>query len=65
MSRVLQEMKEVEALALRDTSKDDLEVSVSVKNEMANCLHDMSETYEKNLDTMRTELETYYQMKVF
>jgi intermediate filament protein if len=56
-----QEMKELAALAYRDTTAENREFW---KNELAQCLREISETYEDKLNAMRGELETYYNMKI-
>lgn len=56
-----QEMKELAALAYRDTTQENREFW---KNEMGNALREIQSTYDEKLDQMRGELETYYNMKV-
>lgn len=54
-------MKELAALAYRDTTAENREFW---KNEMAQCLREISNTYDEKLEIMRGELETYYNLKV-
>lgn len=56
-----QEMKELAALAYRDTTNENREFW---KSEMAQAMREIQSTYDEKLDTMRAELETYYNMKV-
>merc|ERR1711976_176504 len=56
-----QEMKELAALAYRDTTAENREFW---KNEMGNCLREIQATYDEKLDSMRGELETFYNMKL-
>ena len=56
-----QEMKELAALAYRDTTNENREFW---KSEMAQAMREIQATYDEKLDTMRAELETYYNMKV-
>ena len=58
---VWQEMKELAALAYRDTTSENREYW---KSELSNALREIQVTYDDKLDTMRTEMETYYNMKV-
>ena len=57
----LQEMKELAALAYRDTTQENREFW---KNEMGAALREIQATYDEKLDVMRGELETYYNLKV-
>ena len=54
-------MKELAALAYRDTTKENREFW---KNEMGQALREIQQTYDEKLDIMRGEMETYYNMKV-
>ena len=54
-------MKELAALAYRDTTSENREYW---KSELSNALREIQVTYDDKLDTMRTEMETYYNMKV-
>lgn len=54
-------MKELAALAYRDTTSENREYW---KSELSNALREIQTTYDDKLDSMRTELETYYNMKV-
>ena len=54
-------MKELAALAYRDTTQENREFW---KNELGNALREIQATYDEKLDTMRAELETYYNLKV-
>jgi len=56
-----QEMKELAALAYRDTTQENREFW---KNEMGNALREIQATYDEKLDQMRGELETYYNLKI-
>jgi intermediate filament protein if len=56
-----QEMKELQALAYRDTTQENRDFW---KNEMANCLRDIQQAYEDKTDEMRLDLERYYNMKI-
>jgi len=56
-----QEMKELAALAYRDTTAENRDFW---KNEMGNALREIQSTYDEKMDAMRTEMETYYNMKV-
>jgi len=56
-----QEMKELAALAYRDTTQENREFW---KNEMGNALREIQQTYDEKLDSMRGELETYYNLKI-
>lgn len=56
-----QEMKELAALAYRDTTPENREFW---KNEMAQCLHELQAEYEIKMDGMRGELESYYNAKL-
>ena len=57
----LQELKELAALAYRDTTKENRDFW---KNEMGNALREIQATYDEKLDTMRNELDQYYSFKV-
>lgn len=56
-----QEMKELAALAYRDTTNENREFW---KSELANAIREIQVTYDEKLDGMRGELETYYNLKV-
>lgn len=56
-----QEMKELSALAYRDTTSENREFW---KNEMGQALREIQAVYDEKLDTMRGELDTYYNLKV-
>jgi len=56
-----QEMKELAALAYRDTTNENREFW---KSELANAIREIQSTYDDKMDSMRGELETYYNMKV-
>jgi len=56
-----QEMKELAALAYRDTTSENREFW---KNEMGNALREIQATYDEKLDTMKAELETFYNLKI-
>ncbi len=57
----VQEMKELAALAYRDTTAEN---RVFWKNEMGNALREIQETYDEKLEQMRAELEAFYNVKV-
>jgi len=57
----LQEMKELAALAYRDTSAESRDFW---KNEMAQALREIEGMYADKLDTMKTEMESNYNLKV-
>ena len=54
-------MKELAALAYRDTTAENREFW---KNEMGAALREIQQCYDEKLDVMRGELEGYYNMKV-
>lgn len=56
-----QEMKELAALAYRDTTAENREFW---KNELGNCLREIQQTYDEKLDVMRGEMQNYYEMKM-
>jgi len=56
-----QEMKELAALAYRDTTSENREFW---KNELGNALREIQATYDEKLDMMKGELETYYNLKI-
>lgn len=56
-----QEMKELAALAYRDTTAENREFW---KSEMSQALREIQETYDEKLDSMRGELEGYYNFKI-
>jgi intermediate filament protein if len=56
-----QEMKELAALAYRDTTSENREFW---KNEMGQCLREIQQVYDEKMDAMRGELETFYNLKV-
>jgi len=56
-----QEMKELAALAYRDTTNENREFW---KNEMGQALREIQTIYDEKLDIMRGELESYYNLKV-
>ena len=55
-------MKELAALAYRDTTAENREYW---KNEMGQALREIHEVYDDKLDGMRNELETFYNLKVY
>jgi predicted nuclease with TOPRIM domain len=57
----MQEMKELQALAYRDTTQENRDFW---KNEMGGALRDIQKVYEDKIDEMRDELEKYYNMKI-
>ena len=54
-------MKELAALAYRDTTAENREFW---KNEMGNALREIQSCYDEKLDVMRGELDTMYNVKV-
>jgi intermediate filament protein if len=56
-----QEMKELAALAYRDTTAENREFW---KNEMGQALREIQQIYDDKMDAMRGELEGYYNLKV-
>ena len=54
-------MKELAALAYRDTTAENREFW---KNEMGQALREIQGVYEEKLDTMRSEIEASYSLKV-
>jgi intermediate filament protein if len=56
-----QELKELSALAYRDTTAENREFW---KNEMGQALREIHQVYDDKLDAMRGELETFYNLKV-
>ena len=56
-----QELKELQAMAYRDTTGENREYW---KNEMGQALREIQEAYDGKVDGMRHELESYYNLKV-
>jgi len=56
-----QELKELAALAYRDTTAENREYW---KNEMAQALREIQTAYDDKMDQMRGDLESFYNMKV-
>jgi len=56
-----QEMKELAALAYRDTTSENREFW---KNEMGQALRDIQSVYDEKLDGIRNDMDTYYNLKV-
>ena len=54
-------MKELAALAYRDTTAENREFW---KNEMGHALREIQQVYDDKLETVRGELETFYNVKV-
>jgi len=54
-------MKELAALAYRDTTAENREFW---KNEMGQALREIQTVYDEKLDSMRGEMETFYNLKV-
>jgi len=57
----VQEMKELAALAYRDTTSENREFW---KNEMGQALREIQDVYDDKLESMRSEMETFYNLKV-
>lgn len=55
-------MKELAALAYRDTTAENREFW---KNEMGQALREIQHIYDEKMDVMRSELEAYYNLKVY
>jgi len=56
-----QELKELAALAYRDTTNENREFW---KNEMGNALRDLQRVYDEKMDGIRDDMEAFYNMKV-
>lgn len=56
-----QELKELAALAYRDTTSENREFW---KNEMGNALRDIQRVYDDKMNTIRNDMEAFYSMKV-
>jgi intermediate filament protein if len=56
-----QEMKELAALAYRDTTAENREFW---KNEMGACMREIQACYDEKMDAMRNELEGHYNLKM-
>jgi intermediate filament protein if len=56
-----QELKELAALAYRDTTAENREFW---KNEMGQAMREIQNVYDEKLDAMRGELETFYNLKI-
>lgn len=54
-------MKELAALAYRDTTAENREFW---KNEMGQALREIQQVYDEKLDSMKGEMETFYNLKV-
>jgi len=54
-------MKELAALAYRDTTAENREFW---KNEMGQALREIQQVYDEKLDSMKAEMETFYNLKV-
>lgn len=61
MLSVLQELKELAALAYRDTTNENREFW---KNEMGGALRDIQRIYDDKIDSIREEAETFFNIKV-
>jgi len=57
----LQELKELQAMAYRDTTSENREFW---KNEMGQALREIQQTYDEKIDGVRSEMEGYYNLKV-
>jgi hypothetical protein len=58
---LFKELKELSALAYRDTTAENREFW---KNEMGNALREIQHVYDDKMDSMRGEMETFYNLKV-
>jgi len=56
-----QEMKELAALAYRDSTAENREYW---KNELSQAVHEIQQEYDGKLDQMRYDLDTYYEAKI-
>jgi intermediate filament protein if len=56
-----QEMKELAALAYRDTTQENREFW---KNELGGCLREIQAAYDEKLGTMKGDMESFYEMKM-
>jgi intermediate filament protein if len=56
-----QELKELSALAYRDTTSENREFW---KNEMGQAMREIQEVYDGKLDSMKGEMETFYNLKM-
>nr|KAG5693148.1 hypothetical protein BaRGS_035346 [Batillaria attramentaria] len=56
-----QELKELAALAYRDTTAENREFW---KNELSQAIRDIQNEYDSKMDTIRGEMETFYNLKV-
>ncbi|VEL26413.1 unnamed protein product [Protopolystoma xenopodis] len=56
-----QELKELAALAYRDTTQENRDYW---KNEMAQALRDIQAEYDSKMDTIKGDLEAFYNMKL-
>ncbi|XP_070176389.1 60 kDa neurofilament protein-like isoform X2 [Littorina saxatilis] len=56
-----QELKELAALAYRDTTAENREFW---KNELSQAIRDIQSEYDSKMDTIRNEMETFYNLKV-
>jgi len=54
-------MKELAALAYRDTTAENREFW---KNEMGQALREIQQVYDDKMESMRAEMETFYNLKV-
>jgi intermediate filament protein if len=57
----MQEMKELAALAYRDTTSENREFW---KAELGQALREIQQTYDDKVDGIRAELESFYNLKV-
>ena len=58
---MLQELKELAALAYRDTTSENREYW---KNEMGHAMREIQQAYDDKVDGIRSELESFYNLKV-
>lgn len=58
---LLQELKELSALAYRDTTAENREFW---KNELSQAIRDIQQEYDMKVDQIRGEMETFYNLKV-
>ena len=56
-----QELKELSALAYRDTTAENREFW---KNELSQAIRDIQQEYDIKVDQIRGEMETFYNLKV-
>ena len=61
LNNIVQELKELAALAYRDTTAENREFW---KNELSQVVRDIQAEYDSKIDAVRCEMETFYNLKV-